>query len=210
MTKLPIYYAIIALNKSQVGDVIQILRTENRHDLASWLDDNKDSIYGDFARDWKPFKDKKLTELIEETNCYCSKTHKIKDLDIRCSNLDDISEVRVFFIDIFSLYIEKYRNLATRADLDYSKYKNCCFLINYELSSKDQEYLEKKIENTWPNLYRGHNDGFLHRISARLNDVKNFKNYIYRTVENKDNADPRSNNAAEDFYGYGGTGKPSV
>jgi len=235
MSKHQIQYAIIALNSSQVEEVIKELERERRNNLASWLRNNQNLIYGKFAKEWKPFKTSELQEIIEDAivttsnnkilkrgsddyyriendgdyKCYLSKTHEIKKLDEQCSTLDEIANVKVFFIDHFSLFIDKYSNFATRADLNYSTCKNCCFLINYELPLEDQKYLEEKIEKTWPTLYRGHNNGFLHRISARMSDLNNFKNYILRTVEVKAGPYPDRKEEAKNILGHSGKENPT-
>jgi len=78
-----VYYAVIALKEDDVEEVIRSLEEKGLTDLSKWLADHKDSIYGKLPEDWKPFEDKKISEIIQEneTKCYVCQTKSISDLD---------------------------------------------------------------------------------------------------------------------------------
>lgn len=207
-----IYFTIIALNKYQADEVILKLKEERQDDLAEWLGDNKELIYGEYAEEWKPFKEDTLEDIIcAGSNCYESETGLIRSLNPECTNILSLSHVRVFFIDIFTIYIDQFEKFATRADLYLTNdaTNNCCFLINYELPIEGQKYLERKFKEFWPSLSINYEEGGLHRLSVRVDDVRNFKNYLKRIIfEGRDRPDPDSDKAAEDYWGHGGRDRP--
>jgi len=207
-----IYFTVIALNKHQADEVILKLKEEKQDDLAEWLGENKELIYGEYAEEWKPFKEDTLEDIIcADSNCYESETELIRTLNPECTNILSLSHVRVFFIDIFTIYIDQFEKFATRADLYLTNdtINNCCFLINYELPIEGQKHLERKFKEIWPTLSVGYKNGGLHRVSVRADDVRNFKNYLKRIIlEGRDKPDPDSDKAAEKFLGYSDKERP--
>ena len=187
-----IYYAVITLTKTQADEVISKLKEEGMGLLANWLEDNKDIIYGDLLEDWRPFKDEKIIDIIDKrSKYYKSETHLIDMLNEDCTNVAGVfSRTNLFFIDVFAMYIEKFAKFATRADLSFSKNAKCCFLINYALPTDVQIQLEKTYKETWPSVSEAYNNGSLHRIAVRVDDVKNFKNYLKVLLATQDRPNP--------------------
>ncbi len=191
-----ISYAVIALKEEDVEKVINKLKEQRdeadkekdeQHkvqldELIKWLIDNKEKIYGGLPEEWKPFYDKKIIDIIKDNSTFLSKTDEIDRLDKNCSNayiLDD-ARIRIFFIDVFAMYLDKYTKFADKLDYAYKDATNthCCFLINYLLPTKCQEELEKKYKERWPTLSRAYMNGSLHRIAVRVDDLNNFKNIV--------------------------------
>lgn len=175
-----ICYAVIALTKTQAIEVINKLKDEHLDATAEWLEKNKDIIYGDLPEDWRPFKDERIIDMIDDGSVYKSETHLISTLDENCTNNKILHHVKIFFIDVLALHFDKYTNFATRLDARFSDSEkaNCCFLMNPTLSFGSQEQLEKIYRETWPSVSEGYVNGSLHRIAVRIDDVKNFKNYL--------------------------------
>ena len=190
-----IYYAVIALKAEEVEDVISSLDEKRLTDLSKWLADHKDSIYGELPEDWKPFEDKSISEIIEEseTKCYKCQTKSISDIDEDCTNTDVLSGINVFFIDVFAMYLQKYKNLATKVDhaFRYAGESKCCLLMNYTLPVNLQDKLEKQYCSTWNQVLKEYEKGSLHRVAARVNDLNNFKNYIKHYLKNEDRPNRR-------------------
>lgn len=189
-----IYYAVIALKAEEVEDVIRSLEEKGLTDLSKWLADHKDSIYGKLPEDWKPFEDKKISEIIQEneTKCYVCQTKSISDLDEECTNNDILTGINIFFIDVFAMYLQKYQNLATRVDskfMDAEKSK-CCILMNYKLPVNLQDELEKQYSSTWKLVLKEYEKGSLHRVAARVNDLNNFKHFVKQHLEYKEHPNP--------------------
>ena len=208
-----IYFTTVALNKYQINEVIPKLREECQNILADWLEDHKELVYGEYAEQWKPFGGEKTLEdiICADSGCYESETHLISCLDKECTNILILDHVRVFFIDPFAIYIDKFKYFAERADLSFRNdaKNNCCFLINYELPLEGQKHLEEKFLKDWPSLSKIYIKGCLHRVSVRVDDVINFKNYLKRIIfEGQDIPDSDSNDAAEKSFGYGGREMP--
>lgn len=189
-------YAVIALTEDDVEDVISSLDSRGLTQLSQWLTEHKDKIYGNLPDNWKPFGDQTISDIIkDESDCYICETSTISQLNDDCMNSGTIRHIDVFFIDIFAMYIQKYKNLALRVDhsfMDASDSK-CCFVINYTLPADYQEELEKECISNWSEVFDGYEKGFLHRVVARVNDLKNFKNFIKLSLENKDRMSPRAN-----------------
>lgn len=202
-----INYAIVALTKVQVQEVVVKLRGEKEDILLSWLNKYKDQIYGDLPEDWKPFgEDNTIKEIIEENSeNYHSETDAIESLSEDCCNIDDINHIQVFFIDIFSMYIDKYRKLATRSDLAFcpAKEHNCCFLMDFRLPVEVQEKLELIYKELWPSVSKRYNEGCVHRMASRIDDLNNFKNFLNRN-KNSNKPHPKSGSqVASRFEKYG-------
>lgn len=185
-----VYYGVIALTRSQAEEIIEHYESENP-DLANWLKENKDDIYGNDPIEWKPFNNVSIKELIEndledlprkETeHRYKSQTELIVDIDEKCDDVDDISgifDIDVFFIDIFSIYVEKYKHIAQNCDSLFSENHNCCFLMNYSLPRDLRIEIEKEYSKVWKFVNRKYIRGDLHRVVFRVDDLNNFKNYL--------------------------------
>ena len=200
-----IYYAIIALKADEVDEVIKSLADEELTDLSEWLADHKDSMYGKFREDWKPFEDKSISKIIEESKpeCYICQTISLSNLDDDCANTDILEGIDIFFIDVFAMYLQKYQKLAIRVDskfMDAEKSK-CCFLMNYTLPANLQDELEQNYNSTWKLVLQEYGKGSLHRVAARVNDVKNFKNFVkLNHRKDKDGANPRTKGNMCEYY----------
>lgn len=178
-----ISYAVIALDKSKVDKVIALLETNGKYiAVTEWLKNNKSRVYGESFEDWRPFGGDKIQEIIEKNSeAYNSENHLIGNyLEHYPEATVDLSHINVFFIDIFSMYLEEYKELARRTDQAFcSGEKNsCCFLIDYNLPNAVQKELEGIYHNAWPLVSREYPKGCLHRMAARIDDLNNFKNYL--------------------------------
>lgn len=177
-----LHYVVLALTKDKAVEVIHKLEEQGKDKQAEWLLKNKGIIYGDLPEDWRPFNSEKIKDIIAENSIYQSETHQISRLDEDCGNYLGLGlrEVQIYFIDVFAMYIEKYKKLAMLFDAHFcnAEKNKCCFLINYALPHDIQEELEKTYKQTWPSVAVGYRDGSLHRIAVRIDDLKNFKNYV--------------------------------
>lgn len=182
-------YAVIALTVDNVEYVISSLNKNGLTELSQWLAEHKGEIYGKLPDDWKPFDNQTISDIIEdESNCYICETPKMSQLHEDCRNTKEIRHIDIFFIDVFAMYLPKYQNFASRVDhsfMDASDSK-CCFVINYTLPTNHQKKLEDECINIWNEVLEGYEEGFLHRVVARVNDLKNFKNFVRRSFENED------------------------
>jgi hypothetical protein len=213
-----INYAVIALKKEEVEDVINKLseqgadaaeKKDNKRkagldELIKWLKENKEKIYGELPEEWRPFYDKRIIDIIKDNSNYLSKTDLIGQLDNNCKNTDilDKAEIRIFFIDAFAMYLSKYIKFADKLDAKYNDAEkaNCCFLINYSLPTKCQEQLEETYKDKWPTLSRAYMDGSLHRIAVRIDDLNNFKNMV-RKEYNKPAMNQHFRQIVDEEYG---------
>lgn len=188
MPNQKILYAVMALNKKDTELVIEELQSQNKEKLASWLKDNKDSIYGNIADDWKPFSDKKISEIINNGD-FISNTILIDQYLEDPAKLPGLLDsIEVYFIDMFSLFLKKYKDLAIRLDMALAPADrgNCCFLLYYGLDKDIQDELKNETQKAWPGVCESYKKGCLHRIAVRSDDLKNFRNYLLRISEEKD------------------------
>lgn len=200
--KIP--YAVFALNNKEVEDVIKRLRKDKKEKLAKWLEDNKDEVYSDDRDHWKPFKNQNIAELISNTN-YVSNTLLVSKVIEGSAKRAVLRSVEVFFIDMFATFLDKYRDLAESLDMYLGKAEcgKCCFLMHYGLSEDIQDELEKECRNSWEDVYDGYKNGCLHRIAVRVDDLKNFRNYLLKISK-----DRPSNVAIQTLDGIGWVQKP--
>lgn len=197
MPRSKIHYAIIALTKTNVEEVMCLLKSQKgNNEVINWLQKNKSRVYGDIPEDWKPFGDLsgesklfgsgKIKEIIENnSNNYHSETHLIDNFNDN-SKLPDLSVIDVFFIDMFSMYLPIYKDLAYRNDQYFCIANKCCFLIDYTLPLKVQQELENVYNISWNLVSSKYRDGYLHRLASRIDDLTNFSNYLIALAENQD------------------------
>ena len=99
-----ILYEVIALNKTEADSVIDILRNLEMFEVAEWLNNHKDNIYGNSADEWKPFMEQKITDIIDEDSTYYwSNTRAIEEVckDFN-KNINLIKPIQIYFIDVFN------------------------------------------------------------------------------------------------------------
>lgn len=176
-----IYYAVLALTKIQSEELIPKLKEDGMDILADWLEQNKDEIYGELPENWRPFKGNKIIDLINENSShFISETHLISEMEEDCSNADSLSNIQIFFIDFFTMFVKKYENLASIFDYSFRNAEegNCCFIMNFAMPIEVQEQLEKRYRETWRFVSKGYQNGSLHRMAVRVDDFKNFKNFL--------------------------------
>lgn len=191
MSRAKIHYAVLALTKSKVDEVIFLSEKKTDNDtVITWLKKNKSEVYGDLPEQWKPFKGSEIREIIEgNSQNYHSETHLIIESifeDYPCEL--DLLNVDIFFIDLFSMYLEEYKAFALRSDYAFCSAQNtkCCFLIDCRLPYDVQQKLEEKYNEFWPLVSRKYRDGFLHRVASRIDDLTNFLNYLITITESQD------------------------
>lgn len=187
MSTNTIHYVIMALTIEEVDEVINELDKNKLIESAKWLEKNKKKIYGEFQEDWKPFCDKKIADIIADDSYhsnteYMDQTELLSDFNSETNVKEHFEYIRIFFVDIFALYLDKYIQLAHRCDGHFCNMhtSNCCFFINYTLPNEVQEELESMYKKTWPSISKEYINGSLHRMAVRVDDVKNFKNFLTR------------------------------
>ena len=181
-------YAVIALTVDDVEDVISSLNERGLTKLSQWLAEHKGEIYGNLPDNWKPFGDQTISDIIEdESNCYICETSIISQLQENCRNARITRHIEIFFIDAFAMYLQKYKNFALKVDHSFMDAYNskCCFVINYTLPANLQKELENECIDLWNAVLEGYEEGYLHRVAARVNDLKNFKNFVKHCPKNK-------------------------
>ena len=185
MSTNTIHYVIMALTIEEVDEVINELNENKLIESAKWLEKNKKKIYGEFQEDWKPFCDKKIADIIAEDSYhsnteYMDQTELLSDFDSVINVKKHFKDIRIFFVDIFVLCLNKYIQLAVRCDAHFCNMhtSNCCFFINYKLPNNVQDELEKMYKETWPCISEEYTNGSLHRMAVRVDDVNNFKNFL--------------------------------
>jgi hypothetical protein len=180
-----IYFAVIALKKSEIRVVAQTLRDQNMVKVAGWLEQNKDQLYGDSREDWKPFIDNiSIRDLMSTgTTVYQSATALIDRLDEDITDLTPLLKpyIELYIIDVFALFLKKYKNLASKIDYNVAQRGKCCLVVPYGISKEFQEIhdlLLKAYSNLWHTVYSEYRRGSLSRIVLRPDDLSNFREYL--------------------------------
>lgn len=203
MSNNKINYAIVALTTTKVDEVIDKLKEEGNETLSKWLDENKNFIYGNLPEDWKPFCDGKIKNIINENSNYLSNTPLIEEYFEGRIQFNSLKKIQIYFIDLFTMYIEKYNALAKLCDASFcdAKNNNCCFLINNAFPYHIQEQLEKNYNDVWKSVADEYLNGSLHRIAVRVDDLKNFKNYI-KILNERDRPNSGTNEMLDARWGH--------
>ncbi len=196
-----VIYAVIALTKSEAQEIIDNAEEKEIDDrIVKWLKGNKDRIYGDKAEDWKPFNGQKIQQLIENSsNSFANQTPLTCDFGITSSDTTQLLKIQIYFIDVFALILDRYRELARDLDLHLYKGKagSCCIIIYHRLDEDVFEQLEKIYQSRWKHVTKGYKEGFLHRVAMRADDLLNFKNYFRIKFSEEDNPNPVTSAGAD-------------
>lgn len=179
-----IHYAVIALTRGEAEDVSRRLRAaQGMAGVAAWFDANKAALYGRRSDDWKPFGGRTIDEMLNEGEHYFnSLTNLVDNLEEPFGDLDDLLEsgIEVYFIDVFALFLDRYRNLATRLDAALARTENCCFVLPYGMSG-DSETLLAECSRSWPTVFRYYSRrGALHRVAVRAAELTNVRSYCLK------------------------------
>jgi hypothetical protein len=199
-------YAVIALKQKEVEQVItkmeglkaalpadQKAKALQLGDLMTWFKENGDAFYGKTNEEWKPFNGQTIDELINESAGYSRQTNLIEKFNLLEENYDVVDPIRVYFIDVFALFLDKYNKLADKMDYHLAKENQCCLIIPYKWPDAIQDTVLGTYAKTLRMVYGAYLQGKLHRIAMRVEDLKNFRNFIVNTLGEED----RPSDAAE-------------
>jgi len=181
-----LFYAVIALKTNEVAEVVQQLNALGLRPVADWLTRYHGDFYGNRNEDWKPFRTQTIGQLINETRGYQTQTNLIDQLKSDVSNVAIVRPIRVYFIDVFALFIEKYERFAGRVDFSVAENGQCCALVPNMLPALVQEALITRYCTVWQEVYNTYRQGNLHRIAMRLDDLQNFRNYLLKLFGSDD------------------------
>lgn len=183
-----IFYAVFALKASEADAVAKELEDRGMHTIAQWLLDNKSDLYGPGREDWKPFVDKETIRdfLKDDPQVYKSLTGLIdKKLDADPTDVSFLTKQKVdlYIIDVFALFLDKYKSFADRMDsaVAISKGK-CCLIIPYRISKEFQQSHDLLVASytaSWKSVYKAYReDGSLSRTVIVPDDLRNFGRYL--------------------------------
>lgn len=176
-------YAVIALKLAQVETVVKRLKSEHMNGIADWLDARKDTLYGASIEDWKPFDGHTVDQLLntdEDDETYHSQTQLIDALDEDLTNTRILvrSGIELFFVDVFSLFSDWHKTLASKLDFGLADTnRKCCLIIPNGLSD-DSRFVLKTYGNVWESVTQAYLEGFLHPIIFRAEDITHLRNYL--------------------------------
>lgn len=179
-----ILYAVIALRNDEVDGVVTELRAKGMREIAAWLEARKDSLYGVRSDDWKPFNTQTVGQMLNAGGRdFQSQTNLIGAINTSFSNLDIVLEagISIYFIDVFALFLERYKDLANRLDARLADSEKCCFILPVGLTD-DCERLISACSEPWPTVFNYYSRGIQHRIALRAADLTHLRNYWLRRV----------------------------
>ena len=182
-----LFYGVIALKSRDVTSAVDELKAQNLKEIADWLSANHAGFYGKRNEDWKPFNGQTIGELINETGGYQSQTNLLDRVQNDMSNVRIIRPIKVLFIDVFALFLQKYVAIARRGvDYDMAENGRCCLMIPTNLPYAMQDQLLGAYCMVWQDVCNAYREGKLHRIVLRVDDLKNFRNYLVTLSRAKD------------------------
>jgi len=199
-----LFYGVIALKNSEVDEVVEKLNERKLTALATWLAQKKDLSYGRRNEDWKPFNGQTISQLINETTGYQTQTSLIDKFDLLVKNYKIVrsSPIRIYFIDVFALFLDKYSDLADKLDSLIAENRECCLVMSYELPSTSQDELIKTYCSVMSEVYDAYLLGRLHRIAMRADDLRNFRNYLLETFGREDLPNPAAESEVTERPNY--------
>ncbi|MCK4799093.1 MAG: hypothetical protein KAT05_17095 [Spirochaetes bacterium] len=151
---------------------------------------------------WKPFEGKKISEILEH-ECYECETHLFSEFETN-GDTQVFLKIDIFFIDIFAMFVDKYKYFASRLDDRFFEggQTKCCFFLNYVFPKDVQDQLEEVYKSNWHTVSEGYKKGALHRIVARIDDLKNFKNIIQiENLRKPDGPNLKNNDSLDELLG---------
>jgi hypothetical protein len=176
-----IAYAVIALKRNEVDSVVRELKAKNMNAIAVWLDQRKDTIYGRRSEDWKPFMGQTISQILNPPpfNDYRSETNLIDAIDEEGTNINILvnSKIEVFFVDIFALFFQRYKLLASRLDLYLSETRKCCLVMPYGLTD-DSSFIISAYNQVWRAVSSAYLNGVFHPTLLRADDLTHLRNYV--------------------------------
>lgn len=178
-------YAVIALKKNEVDQVVAKLIDLDLDDVATWLNQQA-NLYGKRNEDWRPFKGDSIDKLINETQGYSTQTNLVDQFDVQAKNYSVVDPVRVYFIDGFALFLDKYDKLTTKIDSRLAKENQCCLILSNDFPKNVQDSLLGRYSDVMSEVYEKYRGGFLHRVAMRVDDLENFRNYLSNTIGKAD------------------------
>ncbi|HEY2961742.1 MAG TPA: hypothetical protein VGJ37_04965 [Pyrinomonadaceae bacterium] len=181
-----LFYAVIALKTNEVPAVVQQLDALKLDGVAAWLDQNHATFYGNRNEDWKPFNGQTISQLVNQTKGYQTQTNLIDQLKNDISNVGIVRPIRVYFIDVFALFVDKYIKFAGTVDFSVAESGQCCLLIPSALPFHMQDLLIGVYCKVWREVCNTYRQGNLHRIAMRVDDLQNFRNYLLKLFGSDD------------------------
>jgi hypothetical protein len=206
-----LYYVVIAPKNGEIDQVVAELKAQNLGLIAQWLAQNKDNMYGRQNEDWRPFNGQTINQLVNETKGYQTATNLIDALDDDLSNLNAVikSPVRIYFIDVFALFLKKYAKLANKIDALVALHGDCCLILSCELPREIQDQLLALYCRFWTEVCNSYRDGDCHRIAIRPDDFKNFRNFLLKRLGSEDAPSQVVNQQLNNNWKYQTTRPPS-
>ena len=199
-----IWYAAMALNLGETDGVIQQLRSRNLGPTAQWLEGNRDKLYGQLAEDWKPFNGKTLESILnpasglpstilgqKKKQPYRSAAGLFAEITAEMDNIAIILEspIDILFVDVFALYVERYKRLAERLDGLLATSGRCCLVMPYGLSDESIRLLTE-YGVIWKLVLGAYRQGSLHRVAVTLDDLTNIRNHVLNSQGASEGPDP--------------------
>jgi hypothetical protein len=186
-----IHYAVIALKRPEVEQVIAQLNAGEMKAIAGWLDARKEIIYGKKEKDWEtedwmPFNGKRVCDLLNsDKTSYYSETHMLDELNEDLSNKGILNDLKIdiYFFDVFALFHDRGKKLAGMLDTKFADSPDvkCCLVMPYGLSD-DCNYFFTTYSKVCNGLETAYKQGFFHPLVLRADDLTHLRNYLLKQL----------------------------
>jgi hypothetical protein len=206
---MPIKYAVIALKATHVDSVVSQLKDLGLQRISDWLSAERNSLYGPRMEDWKPFHGQTVESLLHDEaqgEIFISETPLMDNLNQNLTNTDTLvdAEIEMFFLDVFALFSNWHKDLATRIDnlLADNPDRKCCLVIPYSLSEEVTHVLTKYGE-VWASVVKGYLLGHFCPVVIRAEDMVNLKKFVPRLPRPGSLPNQVRGNAVDQTFGTG-------
>lgn len=174
-----INYIALSLTQDHLKGVIEKisdLESPEREDLLNGI---SKSSYGESVKDWQPFGNKKIQDILEEGSPSKDGVRFVNQFEILEGDLDQVyddfldSNIHVVFIDLFTLFVESYQELIRDISNKTATGKECvcCFIVPNFYCDELYDFCSKR----WRSVLKFYRKGAEHRFIYHLDDLLNFR-----------------------------------
>jgi hypothetical protein len=183
---MPIRYAVIALKQIHVDAVVAQLTNLGMQGVANWLEQERQTLYGQDMSDWKPFNRQSVDEFLDGEylgETFYSETPLIDSLRDDLSNMNILvgAEIELFFLDVFALFSDWHQQLALRLDamIAANRDTKLCLVVPNSIST-ELTHILTQYGNVWSNVVQGYLLGHFCPLILRADDLTNLRQFIPR------------------------------
>jgi hypothetical protein len=142
---------------------------------------------------------------------YNSETHLLEALNPGLTNTGILvnARIEVYFIDVFALYSDWHRALASKLEVALSEKGKCCLVMPYGLS-RDCEHFFATYNEVCNGIVQAYTQGFFHPLVLRADDLTHLRHYLLTIPRPGESPDPEKGRTVDNNWGKGSGSPPRL